>query len=45
MGFHEDQPIEQTQKERENLEANLDEIETYGERFEWYVGAILQYPS
>jgi len=42
MGFHKDQLIEQMQEEREDLEATLDEIEAYGERFEWYVRRALQ---
>lgn len=41
MGYAKDRMIEYMEEERDNLERVLDEIEAYGERFEWYVGRAL----
>lgn len=35
--FNKDLIIERMEEEREDLEAALDDIEAYGERYEWYV--------
>ncbi|KAK4450964.1 hypothetical protein QBC34DRAFT_493465 [Podospora aff. communis PSN243] len=39
MGWTKDQMIEEMEEEREELEQALDDIEAYGERFEWCVFA------
>jgi len=41
MGRAKDLMVERMEEEREDLELALDEIEAYGERFEWYVGKAL----
>lgn len=42
MGRAKDQLIEDAQHDRENLEYALDDIEAYGERFEWYASSVIQ---
>lgn len=41
MGYAKDQMIECMEEERDNLVQALDQIEAYGEGFEWYVWEII----
>lgn len=41
--FNKDLIIERMEEEREDLEAALDDIEAYGERYEWYVWVARQF--